>query len=1051
MNYEFSPDRPHDRGVTAVLGPTNTGKTHLAIERMLAHPSGVIGLPLRLLAREVYGRMVERAGEDAVALVTGEEKIVPKSARYRVCTVEALPEETDASFLAIDEIQLAADLERGHVFTDRILHLRGRDETLLLGAATMRNVVERLIPGINVVTRPRLSVLTYAGEKKITRLPLRSAVVAFTADEVYAIGELIRRQRGGVAVVLGALSPRTRNAQVELYQSGDVDYIVATDAIGMGLNLDLDHVAFASDRKFDGYQYRRLTPAEFAQVAGRAGRHMRDGTFGVTGRVDPLDDQLVEALESHRFDTVKTVQWRNADLDFGSLAGLRDSLEQPPVGDGLVRAPPAEDQRVLDAAIRDEAVSRLADSRARITLLWDICQLPDYRRIAPANHADLVLTVFGYLARDGVIDEDWFADQVAYADRIDGDIDTLSNRIAHIRTWNYAANRNSWLANQTHWQERTRAIEDRLSDALHERLTQRFVDRRTSVLMRRLRENTMLDTEITETGDVVVEGQHVGQLDGFRFVPDPGAGGPDAKAIRAAAQKALAGEIQRRADGVAAADNDKFTLASDGTLRWQGLSIGKIAKGEDPLRPRLIVLADESLTGGALEAVTARLDKWVDQHCQTVLKPLYDLRSSEELAPAARGLAFRLAEAWGVLERSAIAEEVRNLDQDTRAGLRQLGVRFGAHHIYVPLLLKPAPSGLLAMLWGLQHDGLDMPGVSELPGLSAAGRTTIPYDPAIPAELYRVVGYRASGERAVRIDILERLADMIRPLVGWRPTTEQPEPPEGAVPPGGFTVTPQMTSLLGASGEAFSTVLKSLGYRVERKPAPAKAVATEAGETDKPADAEQASSDAADDATTAGAEAGDAAPTEPDPASVDDAGTPPMPTSAEPDLEAALAALAGETTPEPTDEAKADASGEVETAAEAIASPEATLEAVPSETADVPAEGSPGTASTEAEPSEPEEPVFIEIWRPGRSQRRSPGPRRREKAGDQTRDAKPRDADRGRPNRRKDGPKRPPRGQKERQARPNSAPPARRERQPDPDSPFAALAALKADLEQTKE
>ena len=606
-------------------------------------------------------------------------------------------------------------------------------------------------------------MLAYGGSKKITRLPRRSAVVAFSADEVYSIGELIRRQRGGVAVVLGALSPRTRNAQVELYQNGDVDFLVATDAIGMGLNLDLDHVAFASDRKFDGFQYRRLAPAEFAQIAGRAGRHMRDGTFGVTGRVDPLENELVEALEGHRFDSVKTVQWRNGSLDFSNPLALRDSLERAPDRDGLVKALPAEDLRVLEAAIQDAAIARLADSRERTTLLWDVCQLPDYRRIAPANHADLVLTVFRDLVRNGMINEDWFADQIAYADRIDGDIDTLSNRIAHIRTWNYAANRSNWLSNQTHWQERTRAIEDRLSDALHERLIQRFVDRRTSILMRRLRENAMLDTEITDSGDVIVEGEHVGELRGFRFVPDPGADGADAKAIRAAAQKALAGEIRRRAEGIANSANEHFALASDGALRWQGIAVARLVKGnDDVLRPRLILLADEGLTRPDQEAVAGRLDLWLEQQCQTLLKPLFDLRAPEALPSEARGLAYRLAEELGVIERKAIVEEVRNLDQEMRSGLRLIGVRFGAHHIYVPQLLKPGPSGLLAMLWGLQHDRLELPGVAELPSLSAAGRTTIPFDPTFPKALYRVVGYRVSGERAVRIDILERLADLIR-------------------------------------------------------------------------------------------------------------------------------------------------------------------------------------------------------------------------------------------------------------------------------------------------
>jgi len=829
------------RNVVAVLGPTNTGKTHLAIERMLGHASGVIGLPLRLLAREVYNRIAGRVGPEAVALITGEEKIVPANPRYRVCTVEALPAEVDADFLAIDEIQLAADLERGHVFTDRMLNLRGRHETLLLGAATMRGIVEKLIRGVNVVTRPRMSVLSYSGSKKITRLPRRSAVVAFSADEVYAIGELIRRQRGGAAVVLGALSPRTRNAQVELFQSGDVDFIVATDAIGMGLNLDLDHVAFASDRKFDGYQFRRLTPAEFGQVAGRAGRHLRDGTFGETSRVDPFDDDLVDALENHRFDAVKTVQWRNRDLDYSSLDALRDSLDRAPTAEGLVKAPPAEDVGVLEIALRDPATRGLADRHERVALLWEVCQVPDYRRIAPANHAELVLTMFGQLARHGTILEDWFAAQVAHADRTDGDIDTLANRIAHIRTWTFAANRPRWLADPVHWQERTRAIEDRLSDALHERLTQRFVDRRTSVLMRRLRESAMLDAEVTATGDVLVEGQHVGQLQGFRFAPDPGAVGPDGKALRAAAQKSLAGEIERRAERLAAAPNADFILSTDGVVRWQGDTVARLAASDDPLKPRVIVLADEMLTGMLRDRVQARLDLWLADHAKTLLKPLFDLRAAEDLPPAARGLAFRIVENFGVLERNEVADEVRALDQPMRAGLRRLGVRFGAYHVYIPPLLKPAPSQLLALLWAIANGDPETPGVAELPRLSASGRTTMPVDPAFPGALYRTVGFKVAGHRAVRIDILERLADLIRPLLAWRATAESPAPPEGAVPGGGFTVTVAMTSLLGCSGAEFGSILQALGYRVERRPLPPKeapAAEAQAGGPETSADAD---------------------------------------------------------------------------------------------------------------------------------------------------------------------------------------------------------------------
>jgi ATP-dependent RNA helicase SUPV3L1/SUV3 len=411
------------RHVTAVLGPTNTGKTHLAIERMIGHDSGMIGLPLRLLAREVYDKVSARVGADAVALITGEEKIKPERARYWVCTVEAMPRDVDVDFLAIDEVQLAGDPERGHVFTDRLLHARGRSETLLLGAHTMREVIGDLVPGANFISRPRLSKLTYAGQKKITRLPQRSAVVAFSAAEVYSIAELIRRQRGGAAVVLGALSPRTRNAQVALYQSGDVDFLVATDAIGMGLNLDVDHVAFASDRKFDGYQFRKLNPSELAQIAGRAGRATRDGTFGTTGRCPAFEDELVQQLESHTFEPVKVLQWRNSALDFSSLGALQASLAVAPTGQGLTRAPVAEDIQVLDHAARDEEVRALAKTPAAVERLWDVCQIPDYRKIAPATHAELAVTLYGFLMRDGHIPTDWFARQIEQADRTDGGID----------------------------------------------------------------------------------------------------------------------------------------------------------------------------------------------------------------------------------------------------------------------------------------------------------------------------------------------------------------------------------------------------------------------------------------------------------------------------------------------------------------------------------------------------------------------------------------------------------------------------------------------------
>src|SRR5881394_3129876 len=804
-------------GVTAVLGPTNTGKTHLAIERMLAHSSGIIGLPLRLLAREVYNKVAAHAGIDAVALVTGEEKIKPPNPRYWVSTVEAMPRDLDVAFLAIDEVQLGADLERGHVFTDRMLNRRGREETLVLGAQTVRPMVERLLPGAHVLTRPRLSQLSFAGERKITRLPRRSAIVAFWAEEVYSIAELIRRQRGGAAVVLGALSPRTRNAQVALYQSGDVEYLVATDAIGMGLNLDVDHVAFASDRKFDGYQFRRLNAAELAQVAGRAGRAMRDGTFGTTGRCPPFEPELAQALESHAFDSVKVLQWRNTALDFSSIGALSASLAQIPTEQGLTRAPIAEDIQVLEHVSRDDEVRALASTRAAIERLWEVCQVPDYRKGSPAAHAEMAVTLYGFLMREGTIPPDWFSAQVAQADRTDGDIDTLANRIAHIRTWTFAANRPDWLADPEHWQGIARGVEDKLSDALHERLAERFVDRRTSVLMRRLRENTMLNTEIGKTGEVIVEGHVIGRLDGFTFAPEAAEAGSDAKALQATAQKALAGEIDARAEKLSAAPDDQFVLTSDGTIRWNGDAVAKLVASDDALHPRLRIIADDRLSGAPREAVQTRLDLWLKTHIEKLLGPLFGLAKAEDITGIARGIAFQLIEALGVLERAKITAEMKDLDQPSRATLRKYGVRFGAYHIYFPGLLKPAARSLASLLWAEKQDNVDMSTLSGAQHLASSGRTSFPVDKALHRDAYRVLGYRQCGERAVRVDILERLADLIRPALAWRESSPGAKP-AGAFDGRSFVVTQAMTSLTGSAGEDFASILRALGYRMEKRP-----------------------------------------------------------------------------------------------------------------------------------------------------------------------------------------------------------------------------------------
>ncbi len=1032
-------------GVTAILGPTNTGKTYMAIERMMTHQTGVIGLPLRLLAREVYLKLCDRAGQEKVALVTGEEKIIPMEPRYWVSTVEAMPRDLDVDFVAVDEVQMAANLERGHVFTDRILNVRGKLETMLLGAATIRGLLANLLPGITIIQRPRMSLITYAGSKKITRQPRRTAIVAFSANDVYSVAELIRRQRGGAAVVLGALSPRTRNAQVDLYQNGDVDFLVATDAIGMGLNLDVDHVAFAGRHKFDGFDYRELTAGEMGQISGRAGRHTRDGTFGVTGRTEPLDDYLVEKLETHSFEPVKRLQWRNANLDFTSIEALRDSLDDIPGHDLLTRALPQEDADTLDGVLRDKALRERATSRQRVEMLWDACQLPDYRKIAPAQHIEIVGQLFAHIADRGTVPDDWMDAQLKNSDRVDGDIDALSARIAQVRTWTFVANRNAWLDDPTHWQERTRALEDRLSDALHEKLTQRFVDRRTSVLMRRLREKTMLEAMIASDGDVQVEGQHVGWLAGFRFTPDSTAEDLDGKAVRAAAQKALAAEIQRRAEKLSLADDAAFVLDAEGAVRWTGEVVAKLSASEDILKPKIILLADEQLTGGAREIVDARLTKWLTDQIEKHLGSLLALRNGDGLDGIARGIGFRLAEEFGAIDRREIAGDVKALEQEARATLRKHGVRFGAYALFVPQLLKPAPAGLLATLWALQNGGMDQPGLRELPQLNASGRTSIPVDESFDKRLYPIAGFRVCGRRAVRFDILERLADLIRPLVSFRVGQTEGEAPEGAAEGAGFTVTVEMTSLLGCAGDDFSEVLKSLGYKMDRKTVPIEPPALATDDAAEPSADETASAEPTADAGAPPTELAVEGSAPSETATLE--ATPVLETTAEPAPAAAPA----------SEEATASQSA---TETPAIEAPEAPIDQTADAQADAAIAETVETAETPAEPEDEPTEQVIEIWRPAPNRPRNQGRpgNRRQNAGQgqesgngqerqprqKTGKGKRPDRGDGRGDKRGKGPRRQDGrdGGKPSGPRTYTAAPPKKERKADPDSPFAALAGL---------
>ncbi|MHA3915357.1 helicase-related protein [Halovulum sp. GXIMD14793] len=800
--------------VTAVLGPTNTGKTHYAIERMLSYRTGVIGLPLRLLAREVFDRIVALRGPSVVALVTGEERIVPPRAQYWVCTVEAMPVDLGADFLAVDEIQLCGDPDRGYVFTDRLLNARGTSETLFLGAETMRSRIASLIGAAQFTKRERFSNLSYTGPKKISRMPPRSAIVGFSVDNVYAIAELIRRQKGGAAVVMGALSPRTRNAQVEMYQNGDVQHLVATDAIGMGLNLDITHVAFAGTAKFDGRRHRHLAPNELAQIAGRAGRFTDDGTFGVTGEAPPLDPETVAAIENHRFTSLKKLQWRNSRLDFGTPDALVASLEVAPGHEELLKAREADDLATLKALWSIPAMRDRVQGAPDVRLLWDVCQIPDFRKVSAQEHATLCQRLYEFL-HDGEVPEDWLAAQISRIDKTTGDIDTLSKRLAFIRTWTYVAQRKNWLSDTNHWRDETRAVEDRLSDALHAALTARFVDRRTSVLMRRLKQKEGLVAEVNKDGEVRIEDQFVGKMVGFRFQQDPSATGDEAKTLRAAALAALQPALNLLADKFYNAPDTEMDLTEQGGLMWGEHAVGKLVAGADTLSPSVEPFVDEAAGEDVVEKVRRRLTHFIERRIAAQFEPLIALRDDEMLTGLARGVAFRIVEAMGVVPRADVAADIKSLDQDARATLRKHGVRFGQFTIFQPLMLKPAPTRLRLVLWGLAEK------LEEIPSAPPPGLVTVPGVQGAPDGYYARSGYRLSGERAIRIDMLERLADMIR-----NQDTRA-----------GFEGSADMLSITGLTLEQFANLMEGMGYKAERgerpkapKPVVEPAVAEGAGD-----------------------------------------------------------------------------------------------------------------------------------------------------------------------------------------------------------------------------
>ncbi|SFS03475.1 helicase-related protein [Sphingomonas jatrophae] len=753
--------------VVAVLGPTNTGKTHLAIERMCGHSSGMIGFPLRLLAREVYDRVVRIKGERSVALITGEEKIVPADARYFLCTAESMPLDKDFAFVGLDEAQLGADPERGHVFTDRLLRARGREETMVLGSASLAPMLKALAPGSEIVSRPRFSTLSFAGQTKLSRLPPRSAIVAFSAEEVYAVAEMLRRMRGGAAVVMGALSPRTRNAQVQMFQNGEVDYLVATDAIGMGLNMDVAHVAFASLRKFDGRRQRRLTVAEMAQIAGRAGRHQRDGTFGTLSfegtRGAAFEEEEVLAIEEHRFPNLDHLYWREGAPSLASVDALIADLERRPSLPGLRAAPQATDLAVLKRIADEDWVRDRAKGARMVGRLWAACGLPDFRRTGPEAHSRLVARVWRHLSEGaGHLPPQWFAEELARLDQVTGDVETVADRIAGVRTWAYIAHRPDWLADPAKWAERTRVLEEKLSDALHQRLTQRFVDRRTSVLMRDLgaRGVDALPVAVAEDGTVTVADEPIGRLEGFRFHVDPDARLQDKKRLLAAAERRLGGELGERARTLAADADDAFTLDTAPGLPvailWRGHLVARLGHGKGLTRPRLVLhRALDALDPASRRQVEARLDGWIAARVEAALAPLSRLCAAARdpaLPPRLRALIAPLADAGGVVERRKVEPALAALDREDRRIAVRFGLRIGALDLFVPALLKPEAVRWRAALLAADEDGR-MP---ELPPPAAVAVPT-PAERGACEALARL-GWRPFGAQMLRIDMVEKLA-----------------------------------------------------------------------------------------------------------------------------------------------------------------------------------------------------------------------------------------------------------------------------------------------------
>ena len=781
--------------ITAVLGPTNTGKTHLAIETMLSFENGMIGFPLRLLAREVYDKVIQKISLDKVALITGEEKIIPTNAKYFLCTVESMPIDKHLDFVGVDEIQMCADHERGHIFTDRLLNLRGNKLTMLMGSNIIKNIISKLDDDIEFINKNRLSKLTYAGYKKISRISRKTAIIAFSAEEVYAIAELIRRQKGGAAIVMGSLSPKTRNAQVELYQSNDVDFLVATDAIGMGINMDLDNIYFSNLKKFDGKKLRRLSLSEIGQIAGRAGRYLNDGSFGITGDCKEINAEEVELLENHKFEEIQYLFWRNSYLNFNNPSTLLKSLDEKPNKGWLRKIHECEDEKALKFFLRDKSLEKIEFSEKKLKLLWECCQIPDFVKKTYGNHYEVISNVFKYLnSKEGKITNEYMRLQLIKLDKLEGNVDSISNRIANVRTWSYVSNKNNWVENQNYWIEKTKLLEDKLSDKLHEELTKTFIDKRASVLARGLKQDMEFDTKILKNNDVMIDNQFIGKINGLKLELDfkKGALETDIKSLKKAARQTVGPELERRVQSII--ETGLIELKNDFKIYWSNFTIGRLVSGKDYLNPKIELMVDDILEQNQRQKLIKYLTKWIENKIDTTLKSLIDLKYLKEKNSSIKALAYQLYENNGVLKRDQVADFLKNLGQNERKTLRDLGVKFGRYHIFLHKLIKPEPVSLRTLLWKNYHQkyfDLSPP---------TFGLNFINDDKIKNKNFMLLCGFEKFDNVYVRIDILERLFMQI-----INSNSEKNKE---------IKMIPEMLNLLGCSKDNFKKLLKSMDYKI---------------------------------------------------------------------------------------------------------------------------------------------------------------------------------------------------------------------------------------------